>query len=29
MGSFPENLIDQDTPACGLNGYCSVVRVSD
>ena len=29
MGSFPETLIDQDTPACTLNGYCSAVRMGD
>ena len=29
MGSFPETLIDQDAPACRLNGYCSAVRMGD
>ena len=27
MESFIETLIDQDTPACRLNGYCSAVRI--
>ena len=29
MESFLETLIDQDTPACRLNGYCLAVRMSD
>ena len=29
MGSFPETLIGQDTPAFRLNGYCSAVRMGD
>ena len=29
MESFIETLIDQDTPACRLNGYCSAVRMGD
>ena len=29
MESFLETLIDKDTPACRLNGYCPAVRMGD